>query len=300
MIEPAEILERGLMLLNIETRKKSKAVQNECFAKHYGSSALVIASQWHDLCNLSLNEKLKMTAKEKRRGLKMFFVAHFFLWTYPKNAHVLASRCGICERYARGAYLWIWVERIAILADKVIRWPTALDSRTLHAEILAFSIDGTDKKTWERKHPTLPYDKKNYTQKHAHGGLKYQVTICTQRARVVHIFGPVRGGMSDKEMLIRSEILNRLNGKLVIVDRGYIAEKMRHQLSWPNSHDDPATNNFKSRCRLRHETFNGRMCFFSTMNQTWRHTIDQNGFAFRAVAAIVQYQMDNGSPIFTA
>jgi hypothetical protein len=58
---------------------------------------------------------------------------------------------------------------------------------------------------------------------------------------------------------------------------------------------------FKRRARLRHETFNGRLkCFGSLSAQTFRHGIDMHKFVFEANIVTVQYQVDNGSPIFAA
>ncbi|KAL7564770.1 hypothetical protein ACA910_010177 [Epithemia clementina (nom. ined.)] len=151
-----------------------------------------------------------------------------------------------------------------------------------------------------KKHKTefLPYDRQNYSQKHSHGGVKYQVTLCAQRQQCVHIFGPVRGGMSDQEMLERSGILKQLKtGKLANADRGYINQKFVKQVLWPNPHDSKEVNNLKSRIRLRHETFNGKMSFFGCLNQTWRHTTEQHGIAFCAVAVTIQYAMNNGTAI---
>jgi hypothetical protein len=49
------------------------------------------------------------------KGLKIFFMAHYFLWTYPKNAKILASQFKVCEEYARGKKLWDWVAKISAL-----------------------------------------------------------------------------------------------------------------------------------------------------------------------------------------
>jgi hypothetical protein len=156
-----------------------------------------------------------------------------------------------------------------------------------------------DKKGRERKHPTLNQDRKRFTPKHHHAGCKWQVTMSVHTSKCVHIFGPCRGGMGDKEMLTESGVLGLLkNGKIAIVDRGYISKKNRHKLSWPNPQDSKAVNNFKARARLRHEAFNGRMCFFDILSHEFRNSEEKHGIAFLAVATIVQYQMDNGSPLF--
>ena len=127
--------------------------------------------------------------------------------------------------------------------------------------------------------------------------LKYQIVMAAHRPRCVHIYGPVRGGMGDKEMLERSGVLARLRpGKLIVADRGYIKKEFGGKISWPNPQEDSKeANNLKSRIRLRHESFNGKMAAFGCLNQTWRHSDDKHGIAFRAVAVTVQYALDNGT-----
>ena len=294
LLSRIEIRKRGLELLHISTRSENQ--EELQFHKHYGSSSLVLAEMWYDMCH---GEVLvpELTTKETHRGLKMFFAANFFLWTYPKNSSLLASRFGLCEKYARGKHLWVWIKRIDMLSKKVIKWDPRLDARD--ASFFAISIDGVDKQTRERKHPTLPYDTKNMSHKHHHGGSKWQIVLSVHSAKCVDIYGPCRGGMGDKEMLARSGVLRKLkHNKVAIVDRGYIDKKKSVKLSWPNPHDAKEVNNFKSRARLRHESFNGRMSFFDSLSQEFRHTEEQHGIVFKAVATIVQYQMNNGSPLF--
>jgi cytochrome oxidase assembly protein ShyY1 len=105
--------------------------------------------------------------------------------------------------------------------------------------------------------------------------------------------------MNNKLMLEASGLLDKLaKGKFPIVDRGYIKEENNDKLSWPNPHDDKLTNNYKIRARLRHETVNGRMAFFSILFHQFRHSIAKHKAAFEAIAVTVQYQMDNGHPLF--
>ena len=254
---------------------------------------MTIATQWYDLCHTDI-EGAKLTEKERKCGFRDFLVSHFYLWNYTRNADQLADNFDMCEPYARGAHVWDWVKHVADLEGKVIVWPKELDSED--TEVNAISIDAADKKAWERPTDTLPYDTRNYTHKHAHGGSKWQITLCAHRQQCVHIYGPMRGGMSDKEVLTRSGVLKRLKkGKLAVADRGYIAKKFVNKVSWPNVHDSPEVNNHKSRLRLRHESFNGKMSKYSSMSQTWRHTMEQHGIAFRAIAVTIQYSMNDGN-----
>ena len=113
------------------------------------------------------------------------------------------------------------------------------------------------------------------------------------------ISGPHPGGKHDLA-IFREGLKDKIRpGKLVIADRGYKTsmadEKM---LSTPEELDSPALNNFKSRARLRHETFNGRLKKFQCLSETFRHGPAKHKLAFEAVCVIAQYQMDNGSQIF--
>jgi hypothetical protein len=89
----------------------------------------------------------------------------------------------------------------------------------------------------------------------------------------------------------------------VIADRAYRSKKEEEKnlLFTPNNMGSTELEKFKSRVRLCHETFNGRIkCFGSLSAQTFRHGFDKHKFVFEAVVVAVQYQMDNGSPIFDA
>jgi hypothetical protein len=70
------------------------------------------------------------------------------------------------------------------------------------------------------------------------------------------------------------------------------------RLALPNPIDNPVLANFKARARARHESFNGRLKFFESLNKTFCHNSDNHVHIFEAVCVIVQYQMDNGAELF--
>jgi hypothetical protein len=84
------------------------------------------------------------------------------------------------------------------------------------------------------------------------------------------------------------------------VDRGYRTgiEDEQGMFSFPDNMDSKELNNFKSWARLRQETFNGRLKFFCSLSDVFRHGFDKHTFVFEAIVVIVQYQMDNGSEIY--
>ncbi len=301
LLSPEEVEEMGLSYMGVNTYNKSKAFKLDEFHSHYGSDALDLAEIWYDLSNTSIDEALIPTREQNMVGFRMFMAANHFLWAYPKNAKMLASRFGICERYARGENLWKWIRRIAAMKEKKIVWDKTLDNP--ETETFCVSLDGTDFKVWEKQHPTFPIDREQYSQKFNHGALKYEIALSVQRSKCVHISGPFRGGLGDVDMFRKGGLKEKLSAnKYAIADRGYRSkfDDDRKVLSLPNpKYDSKELNNFKSRARLRHETFNGRLKFFSSLSQTYHHRLNNHKHVFEAVVVIVQYQMDNGKELFS-
>ena len=88
------------------------------------------------------------------------------------------------------------------------------------------------------------------------------------------------------------------DGKLAVLDRGYISSAESGKTSTPNDMDSPEVNNFKSGVRLLQETFNSRLKDFKVLAETFRQGKDKHEAAFVAIVVIVQYQMENGKPLF--
>jgi hypothetical protein len=227
--------------------------------------------------------------------------AHFWLWVYPKNSSLLASRFKICERYSRGEHIKKLVKRIAALKAKKIVWDPILDNPDM--EIFAISLDGTDFRMNEQKHSLLPRDPQACSQKFNHGAVKYEIALSLHRAKCVHVAGPFKGGTHGMEVFRGGGLMEKIQeGKLMLADRGYHSKFLHESVksSLPNSYGSKELENFKSPGRLRHETFSGRLKFFNCLREKFRHGgMDEHKHVFEAVVVIVQYQMDNGSPIFT-
>jgi hypothetical protein len=297
LYSPQDVMKHGLGFLSINVYGKSNQWQTTEFHKHYGSNPLTLASQWFDLCLTDIPEAMLNTEDRSHGGLRSFLIAHYFLWQYPKNSNTLALAFKICERNARGDPIWKWVSRIAALKAKVIVWFSALDAR--HTEVFALSVDGTDFRVNEKKHPTLNQDKKQCSKKFNHGALKYEIAMSVFEPKCVWIYGPHRGAEHDMT-IFRQELKQKIKPwKRIIGDRGYISSQPDERiLSTPNKFDSKELAKFKSRARLRQETFNGRLKNFRALKETYRHAQEKHRYVMEAVCVTVQYQMDNGSPIF--
>ena len=119
------------------------------------------------------------------------------------------------------------------------------------------------------------------------------------------VVGPFKGATHDVT-LFREETkpqVIKANG-IVIADSIYQPGKgFKDEIGMfliPNSVDEPELKAFKSRVRARHESFNARIKRFNFARDVYRG-VDENkhGKAFKAICTIVQYQMDNGCPIFS-
>jgi len=298
MLTPNDVLIRGFRAYtglpndhdgNI-TEKDTKL-----FKKIYGSSPSVLAVMWYHLLSDDTNN-----IEASERGFKSFLIAMYFLWAYPKNTSILSLAFGVGVKEVQGEKLWSVVMAIASLKSEVIVWPEAR-YKAWNAPTYLVTVDGVDFKTWEPKHPTLSQDKKMMSHKFRKAGWKYEIAIDVYESKVVWISGQHRGGKSDWTIYLEGLCKLIPQGKKVIADRGYGSKETPNEsakVAIPNACDSKELANFKARARCRHETFNGRLKFFSSLNQTYRHEQSKHTFVFEAVVVIVQFQMDFGSPLF--
>lgn len=278
----------------------SEAKKTRYFRKHFGSTPLDLASQWYDLTVTDISGASLTTEENSLNGLKMFFMAHHYLWAYTKNREMLASLFCVPETFAGGARLWKWIGKIAALKEAKIVWPEV--TSTTDVDLFLISVDGTDCKTRETKHPTMPIDRKMKSDKFNKAGWKYEVALSVHSPKIVWIYGPHKGGEHDMT-IFRQQLKDKLAahpGAMASADLGYRTSVPVEVdlLAWPNSMDGWDIRNYKSRIRCRQETLFGRLKFFSILTITFRHSREQHKMAFEAVCVTVQYQMDNGSPIY--
>jgi hypothetical protein len=110
-----DALQRGFQVLGLHGLVPPRNYDITLFKKHYGSHPAVVARMWHDLMGLEKDKTEK--------GFKSFLIATHFLWAYPKNGEMLASRFGVGLRQVQGDNLWHWVRLIASLKEKKFVWP---------------------------------------------------------------------------------------------------------------------------------------------------------------------------------
>ena len=186
------------------------------------------------------------------------------------------------------------------MSEKKIVWDKSIDSK--ETEVFAVSTDGVDFKMWERQHHKYPINTKAMSHKFKSCGAKYIIVLSVFQPKCLFIEGPFRGGKGDLDMFRDSGLMKKMkaNGKVCIADRGFrskYAHESKH-FAFPDFMDSKQLSNFKSRARMRQETYNRQLKHFECLSTTFTNGFVKHGIALRAVAVMVQYQMDNGSPIY--
>jgi len=302
-----EVLRKGLAYVGVDHAiqcKWSESKLEEYFHKHYGSSSLVVATTWNELCVTAIRGAELVKREKSEKGFIRYLAAHFFLWTYPKNIVIMVTqfRLLICERYLEGKELWRWPKKIAVLKSLKIVWRDRLnDGSTAH---LALSVDGVNQASFEKKHPRYNKNQPYYDHKSNGCGFKHEIALEVYHDQIAWIKGPFRAGKHDNVVFGEDGLKEKLRstpGKMGIADGGYAhgaSGEGMHYLGVPSTLDSSELANFKTRARCRHETLNGRLKNFKILQDMFRHGEECNGIAFAAVAVIVQYQMENGAPLF--
>jgi DDE superfamily endonuclease len=311
LLDERRVTELGLGYVGVFALKHkimSETFSKEVFHWHYGSSPLVVARMWFDLQQGEFPRASLSPKDNSLIGFKLFMTAIFFLWAYPRNAGLTASRFHQCIRNCKGEPLWRWIRKIEALKQKKIKWDRSLGDP--NKSTFVGTIDDTDCRMWEKRaHHNMNIDKSFYSQKLNHAGLKYELIMHLTKPRCMAIVGPNKCAKHDMDVF-RQETKQEMKtsmppGKMLIADSIFKpGKKPEHQdeigmFALPSSADPDELRRFKSRARARHESFNGRLKHFAFLRDGYRGVdIDKHGSAFKAICVIVQYQMDNGSPIF--
>lgn len=244
------------------------------FCGHFGNSPYEISFVWLHLLD-SVDSGLD--AKDKsEKGFKKILTAIHYLWARPKNNEVLATACGYnCTRHVEGEGLWKYARAVSSLESCVIVWPEA-KLKQPGSQIFVGTIDGVDFRTREKSNDEFNVDKKQFTYKHHHGGLKYELVVDAFESKIISINGPFEGSADDRAMYADKTMGRIPEGKLLVADRGYGQSDEKKYPGWnkkfalPSLSDSKWLANFKSRARSRHEGVNGLLVDYAVLHKELR------------------------------
>jgi hypothetical protein len=219
-----------------------------------------------------------------------------------KTDFKMAAKYGLCEKTC-SKYLWKYTRAIQALKEKKIKW---LDRwANAGSELIIVSVDGVHCTISE---PRQMPSSKWFSHKSHGPALAYEIAIAVHENKVVHIHGPFPAGVPDLTIFrspggLKAKIPD---GKLATADRGYRGEPA---LRLPNDRDTEPAKNFKKRSQARHETFNSRLKAFKILSTRFRHSHngrkqqgitchDNHKAVFETVCVLLQYDMENGHPLF--
>lgn len=274
------VLVAGLLALGYGPKKLSRRTQTKRFNEHFGCRPHVCAIIWHDL-------KTGQHVPEKTT-LHHLFWALFFLRKYPTEGD-LASRF---QKDPITLRKWIWVLIFGIQELKADRIEFPKDGDRKLKFIV--SVDGTDCRIREPR----PISRTWFSQKFHGPAVKYEVAIDVLTGHCVWINGPFKGSKNDLTIFREGLMALIPDGFLAVANKAYKGEPTK--VSFPNHLDDLLIRRLKSRIRARQETFNARLKSFAVLDNPFRHkpVMEKHKACFEAVAVIVQYGIENGSPLF--
>lgn len=85
-------------------------------------------------------------------------------------------------------------------------------------------------------------------------------------------------------------------GEKVEADLGYRGEDLK--INTPNDFGNDELEEMKADVRHRHETVNRRLKIFGVLAKRYRNETRDHSRCFRAVAVIVQLNIENGAPLY--
>lgn len=302
VFSPSEIMERGLELEGFTRYRQQKVNRDkniQRFQNGYGSEPLVISLIWEDLLKTkNLQARIEGLAKKR---LDCYLIAHHFLYKYPTFT-TMSGQYNLDEGTV-AEWCWYFVDRIQALAAEKIVWPEEWGKDDCPITFL-YSVDGKHCRIQEPKHDRWSKNPKAASHKDKHAAYNWELALSLWEPKLVWMKGPKLAGTHDITVFRGGDGSDGPSlkektpkGKKGIADLGYRGEK--ELLSVPNSHDPEELRKFKSRARARQESFNGRITFFNVIGHVFRHKeVEKHEKCFKAVCVIVQYQMENGHPIF--
>ena len=179
------------------------------------------------------------------------------------------------------------------------------------SEVYWISVDTVNFRTQEfRLDPSTDwFDYKSHSS-----GLKYEFACALRRPEIVWVKGPkpcgvhqdgtmFRGGKKGEENLDTTALYHVLpKGKKAIGDSGY--EGMPEKVTITREGQSEDLKKFLGRAKNRQESLHTRLKSFNCLYHRFRHgkstqnKMDLHQMCVDAVSVIVQFDMENGNPIF--
>ena len=250
-------------------------------------------------------------------SMKQYLLGHNLICKYG----TVKSRTRIFKLDKNTILKWgnLSVEKIMSLAATKIVWPDEWKEIAVNDDVsidafgdtgdndgsktmFRLSIDGAQFRIEEPIDPDFRKNTKFYAFKFEKAGVNVEIGLDLFQDRIVWVNGPFPGSVHDLTMFRKEGGLKQKmeeTGSIKAVgDKGYRGENAL--ISVHNSLDSPQVREFKKRALARHETMNKRLKNFSCLGERFRHKFHNFKKFLLAVVVTVQFQFENGSPLFNS
>jgi len=284
----------GLVVAGLDQQRAQRLCakrKERLFRDNFGVGAKAVAAAYEAL----VSPTAIPAARVEKPNLYWYLVSIYWLKVYLTEGQMYA-KFGKDNEEMRN-HIKFYIEKLAALKGIKIVWRDLTEL----PEIFVLSVDGVH--FWINEPRTNP-NANHCSQKNNHAGVGYEIGVLIWHNQCVWTEGPFLPATHDKTKYEEPEGLQSLvpYGKLVVGDRGYRGESEEggqyRTLSTRNTCDTEQVKEFKRRVRARHENFNDRIKAFAIMVNRFRHGIERHRAVFEAVLVLVQFDMENGHPLF--
>ena len=177
-------------------------------------------------------------------------------------------------------YIYIYVQ---IKWENRLRKDKGRSCKTYHDGVDC-RINSPAKK--DKKKGKYPFDECWYGHKFKKAGLRYGIATCIQTGEIVLVQGPFPAGAWPDQKIYTQHVVPKLSpGEKVEADRGYRHPTIRR----PENFDCRSEKKAKGAVAGRHETINGRLKNFASLDERYRHDIKEHKYYF--YTACVMYNL---------
>ena len=281
------------------TEKKQQRVRHslnvERFKSHYGVGPKTVRALYKDL-------------KKDFPSIKLRYYMLTLNWLKLYDIeHVLSGRWGYCEDNIRPN-----VKKYARMIQSLVAKKIVFGGWD-ESEVHIITVDGVNFKTQEFR---LDPSTKWFDHKTNSAGLTYEFALAIRQNRLVWLKGPkpagskhditiFRGGTKEqgKKNWDQNSLYFKLPpGKKAVGDSGYGGEP--EKITITKDQHSLGLKKFLGRAKNRQESFFLRIKAFNVLGHRFRHgnstksKMDLHKTCVEAVSVIVQYDLENGHPLF--
>jgi len=138
----------------------------------------------------------------------------------------------------------------------------------------------------------------HYSGKSKQHALKYELGVHIVRGFIAWLYGSKPGSVHDIEVTRAGGLLRKLlPGELILADKGYVGEDLLlTPIRQPVDENEWNVNRELSSVRIIVEHTIGRIKFFRSMSEPWRHELFFHHFVFRVICNLVNVDMMLAAP----